>query len=167
MVGLGHLPGGGGAGQAHGISADGSTIVGYGDNGAENETEAFVWTAGSGMQGLGILAPSGSLFRESMANAVSADGSIVVGRTTSLRGLEAFIWKRDSGIMIGLGMLTSEAHVSEALAVSGDGSTIVGASTKVGSLGTRAFIWDEQNGMRELSEVLSDLGIDLTGWTLE
>ena len=32
--------------------------------------------------------------------------------------------------------------------------------------GAEAFVWDATNGMRELDQVLSDLGLDLTGWTL-
>ena len=43
---------------------------------AVNGTEAFRWTEGSGMVGLGDLA-GGSFY--SVANAVNADGSVVVG----------------------------------------------------------------------------------------
>ena len=32
--------------------------------------------------------------------------------------------------------------------------------------GIEAFIWDQANGMRELDEVLTALGLDLTDWTL-
>jgi len=30
-----------------------------------------------------------------------------------------------------------------------------------------AFVWDATNGMRALEQVLSDVGFDLTGWSLE
>ena len=30
----------------------------------------------------------------------------------------------------------------------------------------RAFVWDSTHGMRELDQVLIDLGADLTGWKL-
>ena len=35
------------------------------------------------------------------------------------------------------------------------------------ALGRRAFIWDEENGMQILQEILENqYGLDLTGWTL-
>jgi len=49
---------------------------------------------------------------------------------------------------------------SVAAAVSGDGSVVVGYASG------RPFIWDATNGMRDLSQVLTSLGVDLTGWTL-
>ena len=33
--------------------------------------------------------------------------------------------------------------------------------------GKEAFIWDSTNGMRELDQVLTDAGLDLTGWTVK
>jgi len=52
------------------------------------------------------------------------------------------------------------------VAMSHDTSTIVGLERENG--GSRAIIWDEANGVRDLRELLeADLGLDLTGWTLE
>src|SRR5262249_26551175 len=70
---LGDLPGGEFRSVANGVSADGSTVIGFSGLGAGQE--AFRWTSAGGMVGLGDL--SGGDF-ESSANGVSADGSVVV-----------------------------------------------------------------------------------------
>jgi len=158
MVGLGDLAGGTLNSQAMDISADGLTIVGNGTSGSGSE--AFIWDSTNGMQGLGDLA--GGTF-SSIASAVSADGSVVVGRGASDAGFEAMIWDATNG-MVGLGDLAGGSYFSEALDVSADGSVVVGRAT--GAAGQRAFVWDATNGMRELSTVLTGLGIDLTGWVL-
>ena len=53
MVGLGDLPGGTFISPAHGVSSDGSVVVGF-SNSALGQ-EAFRWTSGGGMVGLGDL----------------------------------------------------------------------------------------------------------------
>lgn len=46
-----------------------------------------------------------------------------------------------------------------------DGSTIVG--TSISARGSKAFIWDRENGMRSLSRVLRrEYEAELTGWKL-
>src|SRR5262245_23843786 len=70
---LGDLPEGRFSSRASGISADGSVIVGTATS--AHGTEAFRWTAESGMLGLGDL-PGGEFMSE--ATGVSADGSVVV-----------------------------------------------------------------------------------------
>ena len=65
--------------------------------------------------------------------------------------------------MTGLGDLPGSIFQSQATGVSADGSTVVGHSYSNSS--DEAFVWDEIGGMRELDQVLIDLGIDLTGWT--
>ncbi len=65
----------------------------------------------------------------------------------------------------GLGDLPGGSFRSEANGVSADGSTVVGQSNSAS--GYEAFIWDQGNGMRSLRDVLvSDLDLNLTGWTL-
>lgn len=159
MVGLGDLPGGTFASSAFAVSSDGSVIVGRGSS-ASGSTEAFRWTSGGGMVGLGDLA--GGTFA-SDAQASSSDGSVVVGNGTSASGLEAYRWTSGGG-MVGLGDLAGGQFESRAWDVSGDGLVVVGASYSLSGL--EAIIWDQTNGMRALDEVLIDLGIDLTGWTL-
>lgn len=60
----------------------------------------------------------------------------------------------------GLGYIPGD-QLSSASAVSDDGSSRDGAN------GTRAVVWDDQFGMVALSVLLEQLGLDLTGWTLE
>lgn len=110
--------------RAEDASFDGSVIVGR-----MGDSEAFRWTLAEGMVGLGDL-PGGGFF--SIANAVSADGSVVVGSSESQSGEEAFIWDQGRG-MRGLSGILSTGGIdltgwtlSEAADVSADGRTIVG-----------------------------------------
>jgi uncharacterized membrane protein len=80
-----------------------------------------------------------------------------VGNSRNEEG-QAFRWTSGDG-MVGLGFLPG-GHDSYPTAVSGDGSTVVG-ETSAG-----AFTWDATHGMRDLNQVLTGLGLDLTGWTL-
>ena len=97
--------------------------------------------------GLGGL-PGGAF--ESHGQAVSADGSVVVGRSDPREtGLvQAFRWTLDGG-MVPLGDLPGEPFSSNALGVSGDGSVVVGISA-VGNLLWDGFRWTSSNGMEGL-----------------
>ena len=75
--------------------------------------------------GLGDL-PGGGY--GSSASAVSGDGSVVVGHSTSGSGVEAFRWTASGG-MVGLGALPGRTFYSSAFDVSADGSVVVGEST--------------------------------------
>src|SRR5262249_30360338 len=92
MVGMGFLPGGLSS-VSWAASADGSVIVGasFGSPGG-----AFRWMAETGM--LLLSDPSGG-FRTSRGNAVSADGSVVVGYGQSASGQEAFLWTAELGVI--------------------------------------------------------------------
>ncbi len=75
--------------EAFGVSADGSVIVGIATNSAGDQ-EAFMWTSGGGMVGLGFLPSAAS--DDSEALGVSADGSVIVGIATNSAGdQEAFM----------------------------------------------------------------------------
>jgi probable HAF family extracellular repeat protein len=114
------------------------------------------------MIGLGYLAGQTS----NTASAVSADGSVVVGYSPF--GGEAFRWTQAGGMM-GLGLLPGSSGLGSgtfAKAVSADGSVVVGSGS-TSSPGGEAFIWDPAHGIRLLSQVLTEDGIDLTGWTLQ
>jgi probable HAF family extracellular repeat protein len=169
MVGLGDLPGGSFNSQSWSSSHDGSVVVGCGTSFSDLCGEAFRWTAGGGMVGLGDL-PGGSFY--SQAYDVSADGSVVVGSGYSASGKEAFRWDvgadgiahTPDDVMIGLGDLAGGIFSSQAYAISADGSVVVGRGNSAS--GDEAFIWDATNGVRELHQVLVDLGLDLSGWTL-
>ncbi|MEP4079598.1 hypothetical protein [Haloferula sp.] len=176
MTNLGILDSGtaGAASEANGISGDGLVVVGSstlqdGVPGIEpedpptityTETEAMYWTGSEGMVGLGDLA-GGPI--ESQANAASTDGSIIVGYgTPSASANHGAIW--NSGVMTSVGDLPGGTDSCQLLDVSGNGDYAVGFGNDED--GKTAVIWDEANGLRKLSTVLTGLGLDLTGWTL-
>ena len=112
-------------------------------------------------QGLGDL-PGGGF--SSRAHGVSANGSVVVGQSLSASGNEAFRWQ--DGKMTGLGDLPGGTVDSIPTGVSADGSVVVGYG--INALANyEAFIWDVDNGIRSLRDILvNDFSLDLTGWTL-
>ncbi|NJN33002.1 MAG: PEP-CTERM sorting domain-containing protein [Saprospiraceae bacterium] len=143
---------------AYGVSADGSVTVGsrIENFGSFQYPSAFIWPDNALPTRLG----SGIA-----AYAVSADGSTIVGAGSNSGNPEAFQWGITSSPN-GLGYLPG-GSLSEAFGVSADGSTIVGWSNSA-ARSQEAFIWDEANGMRNLSSILTlDFGLDLTGWTLQ
>jgi probable HAF family extracellular repeat protein/parallel beta-helix repeat protein len=162
MVGLGDLPGRAFISVAYGISDDGSVVVGKSSSsGSMYGMEAFRWSESGGMVGLGNL-PGGT---SSYARNVSGDGAVVVGECHTASGVEAFRWTESDG-MQGLGDLAGGDFYSKAHGVSADGSVIVGKSVTSTDY-YEAFIWDAENGIRSLQNVLvGDYGLELTGWTL-
>ncbi len=170
MVGLGDFEGGDFDSTVVSASFDGSVIVGTGTNSIGKM--ALRWTEEAGLSELGDL-PGGEIF--STAASVSNDGLVVAGRSSSANssasglpvtlasGTEAFRWTAEMG-MIGLGDLAGGNFFSTATAISGDGSIIVGQSE--GAFGEEPFIWDSLNGMRSLTEVLTnDFDLELGSWT--
>lgn len=163
MVGLGDLPGSEFYSTASATSADGAVVVGDatlglpGEHGEEIRVKrTFRWSEATGMIDLGV---------NISATGVSADGSVVVGwAADSLGYLDPFRWTLDTGIV----WLEQPGggYLSRAFDISGDGSVIVGDSGNSGP--PRAVIWDDIHGARYLQAILvDDLGLDLTGWTLE
>jgi probable HAF family extracellular repeat protein len=164
MVGLGFLSPGATTSVAADVSADGSVVVGsseYSKPGS-NPYHAYRWTQGGGMVSLGDLLGGTDT---SFAAAVSSDGNVVVGNSRSQSGREAFRWTQGGG-MVGLGDLPGGNFESFALDVSDNGVIVgVGSATST-ARDYEAFIWDEAHGMRRLQTVLTDAGLDLTGWKL-
>ena len=99
------------------------------------------------MEGLGDL--PGGIF-VSIAQGISADGSVVVGWSSSTFGTEAFRWTESTG-MQGLGELPGGGFFSSAYGANYDGSVIVGGSSS--TFGTEAFRWTESTGMQGLGEL--------------
>ena len=152
-----------------GISADGSVVVGAGNDIAANSNAAYRWTEATGMVYLGVL-PHDAHAPSSRTVAASADGSVVIGSSTSETsgppGDQAFRWTESEGL-VGLGFLPGPIweYYNRATAVSASGSVIVGISDA--AISEQAFLWTERHGIRSLQDVLiTDLGLDLTGWTL-
>lgn len=141
MTGLGDLAGGGFRSIAYGVSADGSVVVGQSQNeetpaNVVADSEAFRWTVSGGMQSLGNLPEN---FSGSRANAISDDGSIIVGiaNADNDHDGEAFHWTATTG-MVGMGDLRSfGATISTAWGISGDGTVIAGETAV--DVGRQAF----------------------------
>lgn len=96
-------------------------------------------------------APGGSFY--SSANAVSANGRVVVGTATTGDGSVAFRWTQEAGLVL-LGDLPGGPTTSYATAVSADGSVIVGAGT-TGTIAfptLQAFRWTEKSGLVALGD---------------
>ncbi|MBX9792231.1 MAG: hypothetical protein K2Y37_25185 [Pirellulales bacterium] len=165
MVGLGGLPGGDGSSGARAVSADGSVIAGGAKSALGNEP--FIWTQATGMVGLGNLA--GGTYLDASALGISPEGNVIVGFSNSSNApsplYEAFRWTQATG-MVGLSDLPGGTFLSEASATSSNGEVVVGYGTT--DTGQAAFIWDSAYGMRNLQQVLVDLGSggELTGWNL-
>lgn len=132
--------------SAEAVSADGSVVVGFTDK-RFTGSEAFIWTAETGMVGLGYLPGGGAL---SHAAAISADGSMVVGSSDTVEGIEAFRWTKELG-MVGLGDLPGGNRFSSAKATNVDGTVIVGESS--GEHGREAFYWVQDSGMIGLGDL--------------
>ena len=143
--GLGDLAGGSFRSEAHGISGDGTVVVGA--SGSGNGLEAFRWSSAGGMQGLGEL--PGSFFN-SQAFAVSNDGNIVVGWDYSPSDREAFHWTSGAG-MVGLGDLPGGSFWSRAIGISANGTIIVGSGFSAS--GNEAFRWTSADGMVGLGDL--------------
>jgi probable HAF family extracellular repeat protein len=132
--GLGHSQIGGffeGQGVARGVSSDGSVIVGT--RGTEFGSQAFRWENGV-MTELEDI-PSGHYPNMyTMANSISANGSVIVGSSTSFE-----VVKWEDSVITSLGS-------GRAYSVSGDGSVIVGVSSS-----SSAFRWTSSTGMSGLN----------------
>jgi probable HAF family extracellular repeat protein len=96
-------------------------------------------------QGLGDL-PGGAF--ESAAQAISSDGSVVVGSGTTLLGKQAFRWTQSTGI-VSLGNVHDNSFKeSRAYNVSTDGMVVVGSGDiGPGPNSSRGFVWSKDSGM--------------------
>jgi probable HAF family extracellular repeat protein len=145
MVGLGFLVGTENS-AAHGVSADGNVVVGRSKWSQSNEIadyEAFRWTYDEGMVSLGFLP---SEYPSSWANAISADGNVVVGGS-NFWSYAAFSWTEEDG-MLNLNPIPSYSIEADHIAygVSADGSVVVGHWGL-------AFRWTEDDGMMYLPDM--------------
>ena len=104
--------------------------------------------SGAIFTGLGDL--PGGIFRSDAA-AVSADGTVVAGRSTSEAGDEGFLWRFGSDGMVGLGDLPGGHYSSTATGISADGNVVVGTSHS--NSGDEGFRWTPDDGMRGLGDL--------------
>ena len=125
------------------VNSDGSVIAGYSFSSTQT---AFRW-AGGILSGIGALADStcssGHAPPSSMATAINADGSVIVGQSASdaFCNGEAFRWV--GGTMTGLGCptLPVACFQNSASGVSADGAVVVGTALESGSLSGAAWRW--------------------------
>ncbi len=151
---LGDIPGSDSNGTALAVSADGSVIVGR----AAGNTRAFRWMNGA-MGALPLIDPDE--VQTSLALDVSADGRRIVGVQNDFTFLsDALLW--EDGVPRNLGYLPG-ANKGWANSISADGGLVFGNSG-VGFT-FRAFVWDDRNGMRDLTDLLLDAGVDMQGWS--
>lgn len=150
---------GGTSSYAHGVSADGSVVVGKAADGAAgNAYRAFRWTeASDNMVSLGTL--NGGNY--SAATGVSADGEVVVGVATdghAGNADRAFRWTAATQ-MLSLGTLNGGTG-SVASGISADGRVVVGGAAD-GAAGNayRAFRWTEGGGMKSVESWLRAAGV--------
>jgi hypothetical protein len=159
---LGDLSGGTFFSNPISMSGDGNVIVGISDSGLGSvlgtASEAFVWTASTGMFGLGDFGGYGG----SRARKVSLDGSTVIG--TSFSGIDqlgrgfdlGFVWDAFDGI-VNLGSGTTQ-DVSE------DGRVVLG--TQIDPMFPSFFkegtyFWTRTDGQVDIATyVRSTLGIN-------
>ena len=153
FVRLGYLPGGL-TSEAEDVSGDGSVVVGH--SASAEGVRAFRWTAATGMVSLGVVPGEA----KSSAQSVSRDGSVVVG----VGDRQAFRYTAAEG-MVNLGAPGGGGGTSFATGVSADGSKVIGYA-RLRPRENAAFLWTAATGMRFLSDVLADQGVDVEGWVL-
>ena len=141
--------------EALGISADGRRVVGYDARGA-----AFVWDEPGGLRN---LFPGDNF--ASRGNAISADGTTIVGFHRSEGRIRGFRWVDGIGAR-DLDGGVGNINTTDVSAVSGDGSTVVGSMQDEALNPVEAFVWTEGGGLQSLRVLLTVLGVDLTGWRL-
>jgi uncharacterized membrane protein len=149
----------GGPGSPLAVSADGLVTVGI-----QNNRRAARWTR----QGEAIELPAAVANETlSIAYAVDADGSIVVGGSWSTTVTAAVRWTEDGGVT---SFQPQAGDVYAAFyATNGDGSIAVGVSHSVRPptvAGGHALIWDEARGLRTLESDLARAGVDVGDWQL-
>ena len=125
--------------EAHGVSADGTVVVGWA--GVTATHIAFRWTPNPGWQNIG--SPTGS---DTEAWGLSADGQVIVGVTSIGGGVyRGFRWRNGTFTLFG----TFGGPTSWAWAANRDGSVIVGAAELSNGF-NRAFRWTQATGMVNL-----------------
>jgi probable HAF family extracellular repeat protein len=166
MMPLGDLPGGSFESKAFGVSDDGSVVVGHSISGStssgDSRFEAFRWTAGSDLEGLGVLGEAcvqEFCFASSRAVAVSADGEVIAGDTnTSLNASGiAMRWSEAGGMQTVPGLPALD--YSSVTALSADGQTFIGAllsdTDGDGSLEQQGFTWDPNSGVQFIDGLIA------------
>lgn len=150
---------------ANGANSDGSIVVGQANGPGGNRAAYWTidWSAHvptvniTSLDDMTVVKPS------SLANAVTPDGSVIVGSGFAALGQEAFRWTAATG-MVPLGDLDGGKYESSALAVSADGNVVVGYANIVG--GSVPMRWTAATGLQPLgldSTALGGLAMGISG----
>lgn len=153
--------------QARAISRDGTTIVGNSQSlGPFGPVDAFAWTQAGGMQALPSL--PGTSEPGAFANAVNANGAVIVGLGTSAQTATSTAVRWASGMAQDLGTVPGFLR-SVAFAVDDTGNFVGGQVTALSSgPPDSAFVWTPTTGMLLLSDYLSQHGIGIpAGYRLQ
>ncbi len=151
---LGSLPGGAANSGAWACSADGATVVGTSSSSLNPNTEAFVWTPGGGIVGLGDLGCGNS-----NAYDVTDDGTLVVGHLASTCGVGAsFYWSPNSGMVQVNGLVVTAVAGGGTQpplppAVPGDFATLYGQIPFAGPTASHVARWTPGGGVESLGFV--------------
>ncbi|MCG8405377.1 MAG: hypothetical protein MI923_09285 [Phycisphaerales bacterium] len=141
-----------------GMSGDGSVIVGtmsFKRTTAKSitapfstplETQAFRWTAAGGIEPLGFIGPAN--FNTSKAEAISANGRVIIGESSSPDDIQPFRWT-PTGRFAPLNTPPDSFARVRVADVSSDGSVVVGNAT-VNEVQARAFRWTPFTGYQIL-----------------
>jgi uncharacterized membrane protein len=110
--------------------------------------QAFVWEAGTGIKGLGVLEGDSASF----ACGISRDGRRISGISVGNNRIRACVWDRDGDLWKG----TALAHVSglgsNTVAISGDGKQIAAVD------GVDPCLWSREDSGRWTREVIAEAG---------
>jgi len=161
--------------EANLISGDGAVIVGASSSGSPLfERALWRWTKQAGFS---VFDQSPSALRSSSATDITPDGSVIVGSGGPANDpprfppRRPFRWTEESGLVDLDGWVADVFGSVVNVAVTDDGATIVGSTNPFNDSSPNAvlasFIWDEQHGMRHLSQVLASehgLAGQMGGW---
>jgi probable HAF family extracellular repeat protein len=150
MVDLGSFTGFSTTCTALGVSADGTTAVGWDNVNGGSIRRAVRWVNLVESQ-LGSLDPTNPLYGDGEAYGASSNGTWIVGKSQG----KAFRWSAATG-MQSLGQLAGAT--ARGYSVSDDGKVVVGWSG-ASSLDAQAIIWTPGTGLMPLQQYLLNLGI--------
>ena len=156
------------------ISADGNTAVGLSyekktvDGQEVPRAIAFAWNS---IHGNSILEPFNPSAKQGRANAVSNDGSVIIGWSDMRGPWKAHYWKRNPDgtyqkgqyiLVDPKGSSTNEFNqLGEARAISGDGKWIGGKSD---ASFENAWIWSEETGVIDLGRIAKPEENNVQSW---
>jgi probable HAF family extracellular repeat protein len=165
---LGDLPGGSYSSWAAAVSADGTRIActsNFGTPPFPGHDQAALWTPSLGLTGIGMLPGTTS----STAVDISADGRVIVGDCNGSNHFTPFRWDDPAfggAGLTNLGPMPGGELYGFARAASADGS-VIGGQISSSTAPNEPFVWTASTGAVKLGDLLTSLGLDLTGWKLQ